>query len=73
MTSLLVLMPVALLLGGAGLAAFLWSMRSGQFDDLDGAAVRVLVDADPPGPAERTLTQRKDTPGDAGIVAAHER
>jgi Cu2+-exporting ATPase len=47
MTGLLILIPAALLLGAAGLAAFLWSLRSGQFDDLDGAAVRILND-DPP-------------------------
>lgn len=46
MNGLVILIPVALFLGAAGLAAFLWSLRSGQFDDLDGAAVRVL-DEDP--------------------------
>ena len=46
MTILLVLVPLALSLGGLGLAAFLWSLRSGQYDDLDGAAVRVLSDDD---------------------------
>lgn len=46
MTVLLYLVPMALALGGAGLAAFLWSMRAGQYDDLDGAAVRVLSDDD---------------------------
>jgi cbb3-type cytochrome oxidase maturation protein len=46
MNGLVILIPVALLLGAAGLVAFLWSLRSGQFDDLDGAAVRVL-DEDP--------------------------
>ncbi|MBY0429669.1 MAG: cbb3-type cytochrome oxidase assembly protein CcoS [Rhodospirillales bacterium] len=46
MTNLLLLIPVALLLGGIGLAAFLWSLRSGQFDDLDGAAHRILFDED---------------------------
>lgn len=44
MTGLAFLIPVALLLGLTGLAAFFWSMRSGQFDDLDGAAVRILID-----------------------------
>ena len=44
MTALLILIPAALLLGAAGLFAFLWSLRSGQFDDLDGAAVRILDD-----------------------------
>ena len=46
MTILLVLVPLALALGGLGLAAFLWSLRSGQYDDLEGAAVRVLSDDD---------------------------
>ena len=48
MTILLVLVPLALGLGGLGLMAFLWSLRSGQYDDLDGAAVRVLSDDDLP-------------------------
>jgi cbb3-type cytochrome oxidase maturation protein len=43
---LLYLIPIALFLGLLGLAAFLWAMRSGQFDDLDGAAQRILFDED---------------------------
>lgn len=46
MTVLLYLVPVALSLGAIGLAAFLWSLWSGQYDDLDGAALRVLGDDD---------------------------
>ena len=46
MSGLLFLIPAALLLGLIGLAAFLWSLRSGQFDDLDGAAERILHDDD---------------------------
>ena len=46
MTILLVLIPVALFLGLLGLAAFLWTLRSGQFDDLQGAAERILLDDD---------------------------
>jgi cbb3-type cytochrome oxidase maturation protein len=42
------LIPVALVLGAAGLGAFLWSLRSGQYDDLDGAAERILFDDDQP-------------------------
>lgn len=42
------LIPVALVLGGAALAAFLWSLRSGQYEDLDGAAHRVLFEEDAP-------------------------
>ena len=44
MTALAWLIPVALGLGGVGLAAFLWSLRSGQFDDLEGASWRALND-----------------------------
>ena len=44
MSNLVILIPVALGLGGLGLAAFLWSLRSGQYDDLDGAAERILHD-----------------------------
>ena len=46
MTVLLFLVPLALLLGLLGLVAFLWSLRTGQFDDLDGAAHRILMDDD---------------------------
>ena len=46
MTVLLYLVPMALALGLTGLGAFLWSMRTGQYDDLDGAALRVLSDDD---------------------------
>lgn len=48
MTNLLLLIPIALLLGGLALAAFLWALRSGQYDDLDGAAARILNDEDAP-------------------------
>lgn len=46
MIGLAVLVPVALGLGGLGLAAFFWAMRHDQFDDLDGAARRVLIEED---------------------------
>ena len=44
MTGLGFLIPIALFMGLAGLAAFFWSMRSGQYDDMDGAAQRILID-----------------------------
>jgi len=46
MTVLIYLVPMALLLGLTGLSAFLWSLRSGQYDDVEGAAVRILDDDD---------------------------
>ena len=46
MTGLAFLIPVALLMGLTGLAAFFWSLRNGQFEDLDGAAARILIDED---------------------------
>ena len=48
MTILIYLIPVALVLGGLGLAGFLWALRSGQYEDLDGAASRILFDEDQP-------------------------
>lgn len=47
MTALAWLIPAALVLGGLGLAAFLWALNSGQFEDLDGAAYRALEDDEP--------------------------
>lgn len=44
MTILTYLMPIALFLGGIGLLAFVWALRSGQYDDVDGAAERILID-----------------------------
>jgi cbb3-type cytochrome oxidase maturation protein len=46
MNVLVYLVPMALALGLAGLATFLWTLRSGQYDDMDGAAMRVLSDDD---------------------------
>jgi cbb3-type cytochrome oxidase maturation protein len=42
----LYLVPIALALGVVGLAAFMWSLRNGQYDDLDGAAERILFEDD---------------------------
>ena len=53
MDVLIYLIPAALFLGALGLGAFLWALKSGQFEDLDGAANRILFDddSDPPGSA----------------------
>ena len=44
MNGLVLLIPIALGLSLLGLAAFFWALRQGQFDDLDGAALRILID-----------------------------
>lgn len=44
MTSLMFLIPIALGMGALGLAAFFWAMKSGQYEDMDGAANRILID-----------------------------
>lgn len=48
MGPLLFLVPIALTLGAFGLLAFLWTLRSGQYEDLDGAAERIFIDNDNP-------------------------
>jgi P-type Cu2+ transporter len=57
MNVLIYLVPLALMLGLTGLAAFLWSLKSGQYDDLDGAAVRILPDDDI---ASRHMASRRE-------------
>jgi cbb3-type cytochrome oxidase maturation protein len=49
MNVLLVMIPGAMLLALAGLAAFIWSVRAGQYDDPAGAAARVLSEDERPG------------------------
>ncbi len=46
MSVLLYLIPIALFLGLLGLGAFIWSLKSGQYEDLDGEALRILDDDD---------------------------
>lgn len=62
MDVLLYLIPAALLLGGLGLAAFLWALKSGQFDDLDGAAHRILFEDETPPPADDDERRREPPP-----------
>jgi cbb3-type cytochrome oxidase maturation protein len=50
MEVLVFLVPLAITLGALGLAGFLWSLRNGQYDDLDGAAWRAIADDEPAEP-----------------------
>ncbi|MGQ5700866.1 cbb3-type cytochrome oxidase assembly protein CcoS [Sandaracinobacteroides sp. A072] len=66
MTGLTFLIPIALLAGLAGLIAFLWSVRSGQYEDLDGAAQRILLDDGPDdGPDDEPQAGPKAPPAKA--------
>ncbi|MEH6631857.1 MAG: cbb3-type cytochrome oxidase assembly protein CcoS [Halopseudomonas aestusnigri] len=59
MTALAILIPIALFLGLVGLAAFLWSLRTGQYDDLEGAAYRAVFDEDDEDMSEVTKEKGK--------------
>ncbi len=48
MNVLVFMVPAALMLGGAALAAFIWALKSGQFEDPAGDAARILRDSDRP-------------------------
>jgi len=48
MNALILLVPVSLFLGLIGLLGFLWALRTRQYEDLDGAAARILFDDPPP-------------------------
>ncbi|MGC2780579.1 MAG: cbb3-type cytochrome oxidase assembly protein CcoS [Bradyrhizobium sp.] len=50
MEVMIILVPLALALGLAGLVGFLWSLKSGQYEDLEGAAWRAIADDDQPPP-----------------------
>lgn len=52
MSVLYVALPIALMLGGAGLLCCLWCIGRGQFDDLDTPAVRILIDEETPSKVE---------------------
>lgn len=46
MNGLALLIPLALIMGGIGLIAFFWALKRGQFEDMDGAAARILIEED---------------------------
>jgi cbb3-type cytochrome oxidase maturation protein len=63
MEVLVILVPLALGLGLAGLLAFLWSLKNGQYDDLEGAAWRAIADDEPaqePPPPPNAVDLRQE-------------
>lgn len=59
MTNLTFLIPAALFLGGVSLLAFLWALRSGQYEDLDGAAERIFLREDRISDGQDRRAERK--------------
>ncbi len=55
METVFVLLPLALLIAAIAVGFFIWAAMSGQFDDLDTPAVRILFDDDAPGSSRRPL------------------
>jgi cbb3-type cytochrome oxidase maturation protein len=62
MTILLATIPISILLGALGLAAFLWALRSGQYRDLDGDAARILFSDEEEAP-EADESRRREEAG----------
>lgn len=58
MSALVYLIPISLALGAVGLIAFLWTLKDGQYEDMEGAASRIITDDDWP------LRQRKADPNE---------
>lgn len=58
MTILIVLIPLGLLLLGLAIGAFVWAVRNGQFDDLEGEASRILFDEDAPRSQDPVAVRR---------------
>lgn len=56
MTALAILIPISIFMGLAGLIAFLWAMKTRQYEDLDGAANRILFEEDEmPRPVSKAI------------------
>ncbi len=53
MTILALLIPISICMGAFGLGAFFWSLRNGQYEDLEGDGQRILYDDDAPLPGGR--------------------
>ncbi|MGL4322518.1 MAG: cbb3-type cytochrome oxidase assembly protein CcoS [Beijerinckiaceae bacterium] len=62
MDVIVILLPIALALGFLGLGAFMWSLRTRQYEDLEGAGWRILSDDDLPDPARPAQYPAKEEP-----------
>ncbi|HTN63946.1 MAG TPA: cbb3-type cytochrome oxidase assembly protein CcoS [Devosia sp.] len=62
MSEFFFLIPISIVLGALGLIVFLWTLRSGQYEDLDGAAERILYDEDEPKPDQPKPPESPEKP-----------
>ena len=62
MSILFLLIPLGMIFLGAAIWAFLWAVRSGQFDDMEGPAHRILMDDDDPRIPGRSTTTKEEEP-----------
>ncbi|MEJ2576584.1 MAG: cbb3-type cytochrome oxidase assembly protein CcoS [Gammaproteobacteria bacterium] len=74
MEILYLLIPLALVLMAVAIAFFLWTVRSGQYDDLEGPAHRILMDDDDPmiPPSARIRQRREQKPPDLAPASSEE-
>ena len=59
MSALAFMIPLAIFMGFLGLLAFIWALTTGQYDDPDGSAARILFDDDPPPPSQKHPRKKK--------------
>lgn len=71
MSILLVLIPISLLLLGIAIAAFVWAVKRGQYDDLDTPALDILIDDERPAPRRDAPQAARAFGGDAVDVDTH--
>ena len=71
MSAILYLIPISLVLGVIGLLAFLWTLKHGQYEDLEGAAARILEDEDKPLPRAATTEAEKPNPPQSSLDRSH--
>lgn len=57
MSVIYVILPIALVIAAAAVGAFIWAVRSGQYDDLDTPAMRVLFDDEKPAERDRSVLE----------------
>lgn len=63
MTALILLVPLSLMMGAVGIVAFLWSLQTKQYEDLDGAAARILLDDEGQRPIGALVDKKLDNGG----------